>query len=103
MTKDEALEVWAKGMGGPVTQGEMMEIDRVISGWLDRGDEILVYQNAELGHPEAGHVQMVSYGSRFASLPKHTYERPPTTLPDFPGKINWRYQLIGIVTPDGPA
>lgn len=99
MTKDEALETWSKGMGTGVTPEEMAETDRIISGWLQRNDEVLVYQNAELGHPELGHVVLISYGSSFASLPRKTYERPPTTLPDFPGKINWRYTLIGIVTP----
>jgi hypothetical protein len=99
VTKDEALDVWRKGMGGPVEVMELLEVDETISRWLSRGDQILIYQNVELGHPEAGHVQMTSYGSGLATIKESVYERPPTTMPDFPGQINWRYQLIGIVEP----
>jgi hypothetical protein len=60
--------------------------------WLRRGDGIAVYENRELGHPDLGHRQIVSYGSPAAQL--ETTE-PPTTLPDIGGAINWRYQLVG--------
>ena len=98
VNKEEALDVWRKGMGGEVTPQEVMEVNETISRWLSRGDEVLVYQNVELAHPEAGHVQLVSYGSGFATIQQSVFERPPTTMPDFPGRINWRYQLIGIVS-----
>lgn len=98
MNKEEALDVWRKGMGGPVGEIEMFEVDETISRWLAKGLDVLVYQNVELGHPEAGHCQLVGYGKDAVIDPK-VYERPPTTLPDIAGKINWRYQLIGIVEP----
>lgn len=96
MTKDEALVKLVEA-----TPEELMQFDEMISGWLQRGDQALVYQNMELGHPQAGHVQIVSYGSGRSTIPRSQFERPPQTLPDFPGQINWRYQLIGVV--DGQA
>lgn len=61
--------------------------------WLARGDGIAVYENHDLGHPELGHRQLLSYGSEAAQLETDT---PPERLPDFPGTINWRYTLIGV-------
>lgn len=92
MTKDEALTKLAE-----VDQETLTEFDHMISGWLARGDKALVYQNMELGHPEAGHVQIVSYGSHRALIEQTQYPNPPQTLPDLPSQINWRYQLIGVV------
>ena len=64
-----------------------------IERWLARGDGVAVYRNHELGHPNLGHVQIVSYGSAAAQLET---DSPPTTLPDIGPQINWRYQLEGV-------
>lgn len=63
-----------------------------VNGWLVRGDGIAVYQNQDMGHPDVGHIMLASFGSDLALLETDT---PPTTLPDTPQGINWRYQLIG--------
>lgn len=39
-----------------------------INRWLERGDGVAVYQNEDLGHPELGKRQFVSFGSRNAQL-----------------------------------
>lgn len=67
---------------------------------LLRGDRIAVYQNMELGHPELGHRQYISYGSTVSAL--GTVDPPPERLPDWPGQINWRYQLQGVLE-NGPV
>ena len=59
--------------------------------WLERGDGIAVYRNEDLGHPEVGTIQFVSYGSEAAQL---EVDEPPQTLPDIGGRINWRYRLV---------
>lgn len=64
--------------------------------WLNRGDGIAVYQNEDLGHPELGHRQWISYGSPEAQL---EVDDPPTGLPDIGGRINWRYCLEGVYRP----
>lgn len=64
-----------------------------VNAWLARGDGIAVYENADLGHRELGHRQYLSYGSPAAQL---EVETPPTRLPDIGGRINWRYQLVGV-------
>lgn len=65
----------------------------IMKRWLARGDGIAVYENHDMGHPELGHRQLVSYGSPAATLETDT---PPERLPDFPATINWRYSLIGV-------
>jgi len=65
----------------------------LIEKWLERGDGVAVYRNMDLGHPEVGRVQAVSFGSPAAQLETND---PPETMPDIGGAINWRYQLIGI-------
>lgn len=60
---------------------------------IRRGDGVAVYENHDLGHPELGHRQYVSYGSAQSAL--GTVDPPPQRLPDWPGAINWRYTLIG--------
>lgn len=65
----------------------------ILNRWLDRGDGIAIYENQDLGHPELGHVQFLSYGSPAAQLET---EEPPVRLPDIGGAINWRYQLVGV-------
>ena len=64
----------------------------MLNRWLARGDGIAVYENVDLGHPEQGHKQFVSFGSPSAML-----EAPeaPHRLPDIGDAINWRYQLCG--------
>jgi hypothetical protein len=66
----------------------------MINRWLARGDGAAVYRNQDLGHPELGHVKIVSYGSPQAQLEVDT---PPQRLSDglSAGAINWRYQLEG--------
>ena len=65
-----------------------------VGRWLARGDGIAVYENHDLGHPEAGMPKIVSYGSPAAQLETDT---PPARLPDgLPaGAINWRFVLVG--------
>ena len=70
----------------------------MIDGWIARGDKCAVYKNMEIGHPEAGHVKFVSYGSKDAQL---EVAEPPKTLPDIGGDINWRYQLVDTYTGEG--
>lgn len=82
-----------------------------------RGDGLAVYVNHDLGHPDVGQWQIVSYGSEASQLEtrevntlteenrvayvRGTYvygdDLIPTTLPDIGGRINWRYQLHAIV------
>lgn len=64
-----------------------------VNRWLARGDGIAVYENQDMGHPELGHRQFLSYGSSDAQLETN---EPPIRLPDIGGAINWRYQLIGV-------
>jgi hypothetical protein len=96
-----------------------------VAGWLARGDGAAIYENQDLGHPELGSCQIVSYGSPAAQLepfcglcqtpldPRpgwvpgshpwvhqgnaegHEPDYPPERLPDIGGKINWRYVLVG--------
>lgn len=68
-----------------------LESKEKIGVWLDRGDGVAVYENHDLGHPEIGKQQIVSFGSPAAQL---EVDEPPTTLPDIGGAINWRYQLV---------
>ena len=70
----------------------MQAVDRV-NVWLARGDGMAVYQNHDMCSHDRGSIVVVSYGSPEAQLETDT---PPTTLPDFPGSINWRYQLIAL-------
>ncbi|HET7110255.1 MAG TPA: hypothetical protein VFI41_05250 [Gemmatimonadales bacterium] len=63
-----------------------------VNQWLARGDGVAVYENVELGHPDAGHRQYVSYGSPEAQIPDAF---PPSRMPDIGGSINWRYALVG--------
>lgn len=88
LTQDEMLVLLRdEGYDDPTLVVELL------NGWLLRGDGIAVYRNQELGHPQLGHVQIVSFGSHAAQL--ETAE-PPTTLPDIGGAINWRYQLDAV-------
>lgn len=64
-----------------------------VNRWLARGDGIAVYSNHEIGHPDLGHRQFVSFGSAAAQLETST---PPDRLPDIGTRINWRYWLDGV-------
>lgn len=61
-----------------------------------RGDGVAVYVNADLGHPEIGQWQVVTYGGPEAQLETGS-GHPSAVLPDIGGRINWRYALEAIV------
>jgi hypothetical protein len=75
---------------------QVQDVRVLVAKWLERGDGAAVYENADLGSPEAGQPRIASFGSSAAVLET---DEPPVTLPDLvmPGAshINWRYQLIG--------
>ena len=79
-----------------------------------RGDGVAVYVNNDLGHPDIGQWQVVTYGSSAAQLETrggrydvsghhepfaHAADQIPTTLPDIGGRINYRYSLEAICPP----
>lgn len=66
-----------------------------VNRWLERGDGVAVYENQDLGHPQLGHIQIVSYGSEASMLYCPLTRELPTRMPDINGAINWRYQLYG--------
>lgn len=66
---------------------------RKVNVWLTRGDGIAVYTNMVMGHPDLGDMKFMSYGSSEATL---NMSELPKTLPDWPGQINWRYQLTHV-------
>jgi len=70
-----------------------------VKAWLQRGDGAACYRNEDIGHPQGGHLQFVSFGSPNTTLGDGD---PPTRLPDFGGQINWRYQLCAWAK-RGPA
>lgn len=67
--------------------------DAIVNRWLVRGDGVAVYRNVDMGHPDMGHRQFVSYGSPAAQLEGAT---PPDRLPDIGSAINWRYRLEAV-------
>lgn len=77
-----------------------------------RGDGLAIYVNNDLGHPEVGEWQVVSYGGTEAQLetrheqteelgrPRlfiHGEDYLSRVLPDIGGRINYRYLLEAIV------
>jgi hypothetical protein len=74
------------------------EVVRVVNRWLARHDGAAIYQNVDFGHPEVGHVKLISFGSPAAQLEVVSSMHLPEQLPDgLPaGAINWRYSLQGI-------
>ena len=70
----------------------LTQVQPTITKWVVRGDGVAVYENVEIGNPEAGHHQYLSFGSKAAQLES---VMPPEQLPDIGGAINWRYRLIG--------
>lgn len=71
---------------------DVLDAIAVMNRWLARGDGVAVYENVELGHPDAGHRQYVSFGSPEAQIPDAF---PPSRMPDIGSSINWRYALVG--------
>lgn len=64
----------------------------LIKTWLDRGDGVAVYENHNLGSPNAGHQQFMSYGSPAAQIEQ---EEPPSQCPDIKSRApNWAYYLV---------
>jgi len=63
----------------------------LLNQWLEDGKGVAVYENVEIGHPECGHRQ-------YLTTTTFTDGVAPQTLPDFPDRINWRYQLVGVYT-----
>lgn len=60
--------------------------------WVGRGGGAAIYENADLGHPDLGQIQIVSFGSAEAQIET---EEPPEWMPDIGTAINWRYTLVG--------
>jgi len=71
-----------------------------ISVWLTRGDQVLVYENRDLGSLDIGTHIYLSYGSTAAQLDTELFPEPPTTMPSLGALIGWRYQLVGVVSDD---
>jgi hypothetical protein len=107
LTKEEVthvfLEAWGITADGwlfddDIPEEQVEEVRLQYSGfllkvneWLASGRGVAVYENHDLGVAAVGHKRFFSYGTEDSSLP----DPPPVRLPDFPGEINWRYQLIG--------
>ena len=79
ITEDMDLEI--KGTAVPLLQR-----------WLDRGDGVAWYQNANLESNRRGHSKWVSFGSPTAQIEA---DEPPVRMPDVGEEINWAYQLVG--------
>ena len=101
-TKEEFIEILAGIFSLDIVSPNLREdaLDEAIEKidhWLARGDGVAVYENHELGHPELGHKQVVSFGSHLAQLEVYEVDLP-VRLPDIGGRINWRYLLVGVYT-----
>lgn len=84
MTRTEFQELLMKrDLGFAVT---------TVNRWLARGDGVAVYENVDFGHPDQGHIKLVSFGSAEAQIEG---DAPPKRLPDIGSDINWRYALQG--------
>lgn len=109
---EKAEEHAAKEFDRPADAHSWVDAVRTISRRaITRGDGVAVYENADLGHPDIGQWQIVSYGSEASQLEtrdrpvagltqqkfEHGKDHVPTTLPDIGQRINWRYQLHAIV------
>lgn len=88
-----ALTDWGGIDDTPEAAEWLITVINRMNGWIERGDGIAMYENADLKHPNLGDKRFVSYGSAAAQLETDT---PPQTLPDgIGGTINWRYTLTG--------
>lgn len=68
-----------------------------VNGWLGRGDGVAVYENHDLASPHAGACRLASFGSPQAQFEA---DSPPAQMPDMPGRIGWRYRLVGTYRRD---
>jgi len=75
-------------------EGESNRVLTLVNKWIERGDTALIYRNEELGHPNCGGIQIVSYGGPKAQIERAQFSEPPIGLPDIGGSINWRYRLF---------
>lgn len=121
-----AVDIWTPGILATKAGEQASELPEGFArDWLDsvealvnrahaRGDGVAVYVNVDLGHPDIGQWQVVSYGSEASQLEtrksKHFEstretlrlfangeDEIPLTLPDIGGRINWRYYLHAVV------
>lgn len=102
---DHLAEPWPKHLSHDdflalVAELPAAELNRLLPVWFERGDGAAIYQNNDLGHPEAGDVVIASYGSPLAQL--EVADTPPWRLPDGlrGGQVNWRYILQGVYGKD---
>jgi len=82
-----------------MTEAELFEdLDEsnhtIVRRWLDRGDGVAVYENHDLGDPNCGARQFVSFGSKAAKL---EVAEPPARLPMVGSATDWSYRLIATV------
>lgn len=121
-----AVDIWTPGILAAQAGEQVKDLpDGFAHDWLasvealvnkahGRGDGVAVYTNVDLGHPDIGQWQVVSYGSEASQLETrhakhfestreqlklfgHGEDEIPLTLPDIGGRINWRYYLHAIV------
>lgn len=85
--KEEVAKAWDS------EPGRVMVLD-LMKRWLERGDGVAVYENADFESPEMGQRQYLSFGSSLAQI---EVDEPPQRMPDIGTSINWRYQLIATV------
>lgn len=85
MTIDQAV------LGAQIKGGLDKLSLELVNQWLGDGKGVAVYENMDLGHPELGHRQYLTVTTFKDGV-------APQTLPDFPDRINWRYQLVGVYT-----
>lgn len=114
-SKEKLVEYAEKEIENDVARGEWIRAVRDLGvRAFSRGDGLAIYVNNDLGHPDIGQWQIMSFGSEDSQLEtrqvdtttKREYLRGtyiygndllPMTLPDIGGRINWRYQLEAIV------
>lgn len=105
--KDALVEHWKQDGQGETSQGwydSAIALGRRVHA---RGDGLAIYVNHDLGHPDLGQWQIVSYGGPESQLEtrgsrnwinfRHGDDVIPRTLPDIGGRINWRYMLHAVV------
>lgn len=63
----------------------------MLRGMRSRGGKWAAYENQDLGHSQAGHLQFLKVG------PKCTFKTAPERMPDTQHSIGWRYIFIGFV------
>lgn len=110
----EALrtDAWRNIGNGPEQERYVSTVLALFDRAQERGDGVAIYENHDLGHPEVGERQYVSFGSSSAQLETASEWHDalgltqygltgylPKTLPDIGGRLNWRYQLVAIVLP----